>query len=71
VGGGDEGDVLVPTGERAALEVVESDGRLQLAVVLDVSPQFRDADRITAGDVGWRVGRAVLDRLVLAFGAGR
>jgi hypothetical protein len=53
VGGGVEGDVPVPAGERAALEVVESEGRLQLAVVvLDVPPQCRDAGRITAGDVG-------------------
>jgi hypothetical protein len=53
VGGGDKGDVPVPAGERAALEVVESEGRLQLAVVvLDVPPQCRDAGRITAGDVG-------------------
>ncbi len=56
MGDGDQGDVVVPAGVGATLEVVEAKGVLQLAVVLlDPPAQLGEADQF----LDWRLGGEV------------
>ncbi len=63
----DEGDVVVEPAVGAALEVVEPERVLELAVVMfDPLAQLVQPDQILKAGVLGHVGEPVLDRLLLA-----
>ncbi len=69
VGHAHQGDVMVPAAEGAALEVVEPQGVLHLAVVeLDAPAQSGEAHEVEQARRLGKVAEPVLDRLTLALG---